>query len=507
LRHGKKYTLPDNMNSQKLARELSRAFRIKSGDVIETRVEYFDTFDWRLFGQGLIFEKSGESILLKEGKTGRIVGSAKCETDAPKFWWEYKGTLRGKLKTLLDVRALLRIADANIERKRFSILNSDQKTTAYADVCSVTGNKNEDDLNAFVICHPVRGYTSELPLLIQFLETLGLQAVDTILIETVLKGSGRTPGDYSSKIKVELEPGWPAGKGLAVICLTLLDTIRRNEEGIRRDWDTEFLHDFRVGIRRTRSALTQLKNAFDPEITKKFKASFAELGRSTNQLRDLDVYLLKETDYRKLIPGELQNGLIPLFKVLRERREESLGHVKKALASPDYRKMLNEWKKILIRQRKDSAGPGDSVLSIASRTIYNRYRKIMNSGKKINTGTPDEKLHQLRIACKKLRYLLEFFVSVYPAHEISLLINQLKKLQDNLGKFNDLSVQKEQLRSFLEQKDGQTIDVHEAAALGGLITRLDQEHAAVRADFQTRFDQFSQPENQSLFKRLFQQTR
>jgi len=181
--------------------------------------------------------------------------------------------------------------------------------------------------------------------------------------------------------------------------------------------------------------------------------------------------------------------------------------VKKALASPDYRKMLNEWKKILIRQRKDSAGPGDSVLSIASRTIYNRYRKIMNSGKKINTGTPDEKLHQLRIACKKLRYLLEFFVSVYPAHEISLLINQLKKLQDNLGKFNDLSVQKEQLRSFLEQKDGQTIDVHEAAALGGLITRLDQEHAAVRADFQTRFDQFSQPENQSLFKRLFQQTR
>ena len=47
----------------------------------------------------------------------------------------------------------------------------------------------------------------------------------------------------------------PAGEAAAAILLRLLDTIDANVAGVLADIDTEFLHDLRVSVRRTRSAL------------------------------------------------------------------------------------------------------------------------------------------------------------------------------------------------------------------------------------------------------------
>ncbi|MFC1662475.1 CHAD domain-containing protein, partial [Gemmatimonadota bacterium] len=40
--------------------------------------------------------------------------------------------------------------------------------------------------------------------------------------------------------------------------------MRANEVGMLKNLDSEFLHDFRVAVRRTRSGLTQLKGVFPP---------------------------------------------------------------------------------------------------------------------------------------------------------------------------------------------------------------------------------------------------
>ena len=47
----------------------------------------------------------------------------------------------------------------------------------------------------------------------------------------------------------------PAGAAAAAILLRLLDTIDANVGGVLTDTDTEFLHDLRVSVRRSRSAL------------------------------------------------------------------------------------------------------------------------------------------------------------------------------------------------------------------------------------------------------------
>ncbi len=128
----------------------------------------------------------------------------------------------------------------------------------------------------------------------------------------------------------------------------------------------------------------------------------------------------------------------------------------------------------------------------------------MKDGGKIDAETPDEKLHDMRIQCKKLRYLMEFFASLFPSDEITLLTKQLKLFQDNLGEFNDLSMQQGTLKEYfdtIDPKSEQSTLI--AAAIGGLIMNLNTRQQHVRAEFSDQFRNFGQKKNRLLFKQLF----
>ena len=77
-------------------------------------------------------------------------------------------------------------------------------------------------------------------------------------------------------------------------------------------------------------------------------------------------------------------------------------------------------------------------------------RKALKMGGRIDDDTPAARLHELRIQCKKLRYLLDFYSSLYDREAVARIIRALKKLQDNLGDFNDLEVQQKDLQAFAE---------------------------------------------------------
>ena len=69
----------------------------------------------------------------------------------------------------------------------------------------------------------------------------------------------------------------------------------------------------------------------------------------------------------------------------------------------------------------------------------------------ITDETPSEALHELRKNCKKLRYLIEFYRSIYSEKDVKPAIKALKILLDNLGLFQDLEVQANKLREFAHQ--------------------------------------------------------
>ncbi len=281
-----------------------------------------------------------------------------------------------------------------------------------------------------------------------------------------------------------------------------------NEEGILKDLDSEFLHDFRVAIRRTRSGLTQIKNVLPPEVTDHFKAEFAHLGSITGPTRDLDVYLLYEENYKSRLPPALQAALHTFFTDLARRRDEEQKKLARALKGSRYKQIINEWRHYLEKDGTAAANAEMPVIDLARKTIVRRYKKIMKAGMVITPATPDENLHRLRIQGKKLRYSLEFFASLFPKDEKNKIIKQLKQLQNNLGTFNDLSVQQDMLHNYLGGlRPGSRKNFELATAIGGLLTNLYHEQHRVRDDFFSTFNRFSSKKNVALFNKLFNRQR
>ena len=163
-------------------------------------------------------------------------------------------------------------------------------------------------------------------------------------------------------------------------------------------------------------------------------------------------YMKKNT--KVCFPRFYGNDIEPLFDHLRKKRSKAFYKVIGGLQGKKYAKILRDWEAFLKKPERDSDDASNAklpVIDLARNRIYKKYRNVVKLGGQIAENTEDETLHVLRIHCKKLRYLMEFFSSLFPRKKIKILIYQLKKLQRNLGDFNDLSVQREYLLNIIEE--------------------------------------------------------
>lgn len=475
------------------------------------QVRFFDTFDWRLHAAGQILEHDGAAWRLVDLETGAVVASDPVWSDRwPRFADDFPdtGDLQPHLRKLLKMRALVHLATAHGEQHRWCVLNRDRKI-----VLRGSGTRLDVERPAsgeatapvrWLDLHPLRGYEDHAEAFLTAAADHALTAADEPPLVRLLRRAGRRPGGYSSRFEAQLAPTMSAREAFTVVSQTLLRAMRHNEAGVTADLDTEFLHDLRVAVRRQRSALSIFKEVLPPETTEHFSREFAALGRLTGPLRDLDVYLLDEARYRDLVPDTLQPGLDRLFARLRTQRAQELQRVRLALASPQYQQLVQTWQATLAGDERGRAAD-QPVLDLACRRLDRRWRRLLRQGRRIDSASPDSDLHRLRIQGKKLRYLLEFFASLFSAEVVAALVRQLKQLQDNLGAFNDLSVQRQRLQNDLDSLlDGgcSQAALSETAALGGLITALATERRRVRKRFARTFAAFAGPATSERFAEL-----
>jgi len=503
--------LPEELEIEPFIADLAEAFGVAVEQSGQSRRIFYDSFDWRLYRRKWLLECTEDGWRLSEYRSGRIraeLTDLSCQ--GFRFAWDFPASsLQRLLHTALDVRCLLPLVTLDENRTRVRILNRDEKTVAFVYLEELHVQEGERVLRT-VRLQGVRGYVKKYRAVRRFLEQYGINESAPPHFEFMegLKAVGRTPGDYSSKFTIRLDPAMTAGKAAKAIFLELLDVMERNLPGILDDLDSEFLHDFRVAIRRTRTGLAQFKKALPAETTAFFKNEFAWLGRVTGPTRDLDVYLLYRDDYLSRLPEVLRPGLDVFFQDLARRREDEFKRLVRALKAPRYREIVSSWREFLQSDQEEASGAAMPVTDFARQIIYRRYRRVMKDGRVITDRSPDESLHRLRIQCKKLRYALEFFTSLFPEEDMSRVIKQLKKLQNNLGDFNDLSVQQDMLRRYLAGlRTGNRKNIQLAAALGGLLTNLRHEQERVRNRFATTFQRFGDSDNTALFKRLFADSR
>ncbi|MDX1436293.1 MAG: CHAD domain-containing protein [Anaerolineales bacterium] len=518
---------PGGLSNEALSSIVIDSFGLESEPRKRSSIGILDTFDWRLHRSGFWLVRTPDGLELRDIQKNEIVESL-ATGSTPEFAWDIPNSpLKERISKALEVRALIPLVHARVESRRFRILDDEQKTVVRLELRTIRVGSGRGKHNRIALAsiHPVRGYPSQARRLAGLLADAGQtrgSLGDVYLF--LLAAEGREPGDYNPKPPYSLDPEMHSDEAARIIYRHLLYVIRANEAGIIADIDTEFLHDYRVSVRRTRSALSQVKGVFPSRVVGRFKADFKYLGTLTNPLRDLDVYLLKEAAYRAMLPGNLREDIDPLFDLLKRKRIQAHRAVVRGMGTKKYAKIFDSWAEFLgppepERSGKDAADDVQyemelaldpdapnawrPVIKLARARIRKRYQLVVRTGEEIKDTGTDEALHGLRIECKKLRYLLEFFHSLFPAEKIDFLIKQLKRLQDNLGDFNDLSVQQGYLLGISEELPQNKQSVRTLLAVGALVGELEARQREVKEAFADTFAEFASPDNQALFNELF----
>ncbi len=495
------FEFPANLTAEKFIAKLTKKIPCELVQQYDAQKSFYDSFDWRLYDANLICEfnqsKQTTALVLKKTTTTEIIASAVIDKP-PSFADDLPiSTLSDKLRNLLEMRTLLLLTTLELQVYKLNILNKDQKTIARLLI---------EDYNNFrcrLTIQPIKGYDKAVINCHELLvKQYALIVTRKPILLAALKSQGRKPKDYSSKLKLQLKPSMSADKGIRIIYKTLLNTIKINEIGTIDAVDSEFLHDFRVSIRRTRSGLSQFKALLPSNINNYYSQYFAWLGRITSLTRDLDVYLLNIDGYKASLPKSMREDLNPLKDFLQAKQMIAQKELVKKLTSKKYLQTLDKWEDYL--EQPPTENTALTIKQLADSRIWKVYQRILKEGADITEQTPAQALHDLRKTCKKLRYLMEFFQSLYPTNKIKTLIKSLKGLQEVLGDFQDYEVQEDALRKFSEEMMRlQSVSTPTFLAMGVLVQKLDEKRCQARNDFAAHFVEFIAPSNQAIFKSLF----
>ncbi|MEN8178798.1 MAG: CHAD domain-containing protein [Pseudomonadota bacterium] len=508
------YQLPDEWDLEQLKAKLADYSHFVEAESGKVKQLYLDSFEWQIWqvGAELVFEQTaqGNRLCWVEHKSGEQQACVAVES-VPGFPSELPdGPMRERLAQALEVRTLLPFVRVEQQWQTLRVLNDDEKTVLrlimQSSQYSSPDGKQTGPLDSRVVLKPIRGYEKPFSKMQAEFESLGLKPLTHSLFESAMTEIGRRPGDYSSKLNYRLNPESRSDVTEKQILLSLLHTLEVNIAGAKANLDSEFLHDLRVATRRSRSAMSQIKGVFDERDLAQFKKGFAWLGQVTGPTRDMDVYLLKFDGYQTSLPAKVRPDLEPFWDFLLAQHKKAQGELVRKLNSPHFRKLIKEWRQWLEEPVENISFQPNAVQPIArlaDQRIFKIYKRVLKDGKAIKPGSAAESMHDLRKDCKKLRYLMEFFQSLYPKPEITGLIKILKVLLDNLGDFQDLQVQAEAIESFGDEMLKEGAPARSLMAMGILVGNLLDRQEQAREEFAALFSGFTDEENAQAFKKLF----
>lgn len=505
--------LPDDWNLEDVRDVLGKGFHTRPARFLQ--LTFLDTFDWRLAARG-------SRLWLESTSKGHVLHWARRPAD-PVYTLPIQrrpsraedlpdGHLRTELTPLLGIRALITVGSCRLRRNVAGVRDRHGDSTVHlylenGKILGAAGTPAGTTLSmARIICvagferafeNAVRGLTS--------LEPDGEKDLD--LLEIAAAEMGRSIGDYSSKIRLSLGPDQPSDTALRSILLDLLRTLVANVDGTVADLDEEFLHDLRVAARRTRTALTQIKGVLPKDRIAPFIKTIKWLGRATGPCRDLDVQLREIRRYQRAHP-DLEEPPGPLMRAVGDARVQAHCDVCTALSSKRFSDLIRDWEAYLKGAAKGKRPPRATrpILETASERIFKAYRRMVKRGNRLDANPPAEAMHQIRIDAKDLRYLLEFFRSLYGKKKIDRLVDELKAFQDVLGGFNDLEVQQNRLLEFTRNlSSSRIVDSSTLAPAQQMAATLEERQEEYLCAFAGRFEAFASPKSQSRYRSLFGQ--
>jgi CHAD domain-containing protein len=411
--------------------------------------------------------------------------------------------MREKLEGMLGLRGLTTVVESKFRRRKGELRNKAGKIVCRLEWASVSpGKRRGEELLQYCRVMPLLGYESEAARVMDQLTRAGASTSGDGPLVVLLRHAGRIPQQYTLRPVFGLSGEMPAREAVRRIVCSILEIAARNVPGILKDLDSEFLHDYRICLRKIRSVLSLVKEIYPAEETQRIRAIVGDLARQTNRLRDLDVYLLARDEYRELLPPGLRPTLDKMFKDFSTERVDEVRRVTAKLRAPSWHKLFREIEEYFSQETPHESSPAADlhVGPLAFGRIYKRYRKVREIARDIGAEASDEMVHQLRIECKKLRYLMEFFNELIPGDEGAAQPKLLRRLQNRLGEFNDASVQQISLLNYWERHKSKS---DTALGVGGLVSILYQRQQLTRGLIDQELEVFCSGSTATSFKRTF----
>ncbi|HVP77355.1 MAG TPA: CHAD domain-containing protein [Thermodesulfobacteriota bacterium] len=280
--------------------------------------------------------------------------------------------------------------------------------------------------------------------------------------------------------------------------------FREQLPGVQRDIDTEFVHQARVATRRMRSALRLFREAIPESASTYLGEELKWLGGMFGAVRDLDVFLLNLSRFKKQIENFPAKKKKTFEDWIEKRRRAPWKALCQALESPRYRNFERRFDQFLERPLPVRPRPSLSlkpVREVAPVMITEKFDAVIEQGRALRADSKLKQYHLLRIQMKRLRYASEFMATAYEG-ALDGMIERMVEIQDCLGELQDTVFTRKFIDGLLEDWKGKLVDPDLLFILGE-IYQLQSEIARERREtFGRIWNQFSSEETMTLLKKI-----
>jgi CHAD domain-containing protein len=337
------------------------------------------------------------------------------------------------------------------------------------------------------------------------------------------------PDDSATGLVAELEsliqPLQPTDlmseAGRKIVLRDFVEMLSREAGSILGE-DPEEVHKMRVATRRMRSAFRLFEPYYRGKVIRPLTDGLRRTARALGAVRDLDVLLEDLTQIRTVsgVPeaaepagddGEsaADDGLQAIHDHINAKRDKARAKLVKYFQSKAYAEFVASMYDFLTVE-----GAGALGIDAASHDPYQvrhivppilqehlavvrAYDTVIPTAKPAADSEPQPLpeitvLHQLRIEFKRLRYALSFFGDVLGSPGAAF-VDEIKTMQDYLGRLNDLHV-------FADHLDDYIADGLSAESVQAYAESLAAERAELEAGFPAIWHQFMRRRVQSKFQ-------
>ncbi|MBL8889624.1 MAG: CHAD domain-containing protein [Planctomycetaceae bacterium] len=225
-----------------------------------------------------------------------------------------------------------------------------------------------------------------------------------------------------------------------------LKPIRRLMKLARRRWrrEPEHVHRLRVAIRRAQVTLHFFADQLPAKAIRSIERHLKRIRRAANAARDIDVLLLRyeKCSDQSCSPAEWREFL----RFLRKKRSDAQIKLDELIGRRGRRSLSRRFRQ-LFECPAAAAAPTVAFRKLVEQQVHSEFAKFFRIVEKGDHGI--ESLHRLRIAGKRVRYVLELGTGAYARAEFEPLYHSFCQLQEQFGVVNDLACTVDVLDSFL----------------------------------------------------------